>query len=171
MTVHVQKSTTTQRVLWISPCVRYLQMDVQWNVLPIPLDSDHNPILLSFAAHQRKDNNCRTRNCKRADWGSFTHHRIWQDLPTAEDWSVSRLLQEFYARMKVAVEESVPSIPVTKFFSKAWWNTELAQSHKSRRQAYRKYRRRKSNKLEEATSSSSEKRSKVQTGAMAESIN
>ena len=80
--------------------------------------------------------------------------------------------------MEVAVEESVSSIPVTKFFSKAWWNAELAQSHKSREQAYKKYRRRKSSqnliywkKLRAVHQRSVARYKKEQWQAMAESIN
>lgn len=121
-----------------------LDINCIWNVLRSPLTSDHNPILIDFTTGENEQDDETRLNIKKADWGSYKHHDIWNNLPDTETSSNNALITDFYERINTASMATIPSFTISKYFPKPWWSREIQQLRNKREHLYTKYHKNKS---------------------------
>lgn len=127
----------------ISICSPQIEPLLDWNVLSSPMDSDHNPIILTWSSNQNEENNTRF-NYKLANWDNYKNHRTWTNIPDNVDDDCESSVNLFYEKINKAASESIPTYTTTKYFPKPWWCIEVTNSRNKREQLYKTFIRTKS---------------------------
>lgn len=117
---------------------------LQWSVAASTFDSDHNPLLITLVGSELGEVGSTRLNIKRADWGAFTSHRAFDNIPENPTEHPADLVEDLHRRIKQASVSSIPEYTVQKFFPKPFWTNELTDSRRKRETMYRKFRRNKS---------------------------
>lgn len=128
----------------LSICSPVLAPIIQWSVDSSPGDSDHCPIKLKMITNERNTLEGKEKlNLKKINWEKFHESNAWNDLPDNLERYNTHLIQDFYRRFEVAINESAPKYIMTKFFPKPWWSDELKKTKNEREKNYQRYRRNK----------------------------
>lgn len=126
-----------------------LASDCNWEVLPSPRDSDHNPIQVCISTNNRvpPQETLTFRNFKKANWDLFGNHQVWKTLPSEaiiNNSSAAQLLEDLYSRFNTALNDTTPVVKLSKFYPKPWWSPEVKEAFEKREKAYKIYRQNKS---------------------------
>ena len=131
---------TNDSAIDLSLCHPQISEQFDWNTLPSPLDSDHIPIIIS--TENPEPDPISFRQIKKANWTIYMNSSAWNNLPS-EEMCNERLLEDFYNRINLACEESIPTTTPSKFYPKPFWNPELTSTRQIRENLYQIYRRNK----------------------------
>ena len=115
-----QHSETVIDLTIVSPT---LEPELEWKIFNSPLDSDHNPIIISVKRSFRNDSTSIRTNIKRANWEVYRNSVAWKDLPPRVDLVDDKeIMRDLYARFEQASNDAIPMIP------KPWWSAECLVS-------------------------------------------
>ena len=137
-----QHSETVIDLTIVSPT---LEPELEWKIFNSPLDSDHNPIIISVKRSFRNDSTSIRTNIKRANWEVYRNSVAWKDLPPRVDLVDDKeIMRDLYARFEQASNDAIPMIQIGHFFPKPWWSAECLVTLKKRERLYRIFRNTKS---------------------------
>lgn len=136
----------TRKTLFSETCIDLtfvtpiLQPDLQWAVDSSTLDSDHNPIVISFLDDSVQPPPTTSYNINRANWDTFKTSLVWSDLPVPDtDVDPLALVEDLYQRFQQACEEAIPRTVACRFFPKPWWSPAIIASRNRREALYKNF--------------------------------
>ena len=114
--------------------------DIDWNVLPTVLSSDHYPILINISGANPLFEITRRYNYKAAKWKQYYVDPIWENLPVADDLSPNEIFADVMQRFQIAADRNIPVTSSHKYFPRTFWNDECKHVWCERERLYRQYK-------------------------------
>ena len=115
-----------------------ISQDFEWSTLHSVLDSDHLPIIMSTEITPPPPTPIKLY--KKTNWNLYSTCPVWIGISKVFS-SNDEMLDDFYNRINIACNESIPEISRGKFFPKPFWSSELTHSRAQREIFYQRYRR------------------------------
>ena len=129
-----------------------LFIDSEWMTIDDPLGSDHLPICISIGNVElnRPDSEIKYDYTK-ANWKLFSdclEAAIYPDFDVNENWQIDVEYEDFRSIVLTAANAAIPNKPInveSKYPPNPWWNQTCYEAVKTKRQAYKRYKRRQNN--------------------------